>query len=204
MKTVGEKIRISQKQARRIIQSFEQSGYLTVVGNAHGGAPGATKQFKLNVELLKQLADEKLSTPPTGVTPPIGVPRRLPPVAQTTPIHGSLTTIEPSIEPPIDTRCRDATGFELPDWINIDHWNTWHSTTQRRKASDLQKQMAVKKLSVWRDGNVDHHKALENAAMAGWRGLFEPTVNPTKARVPLRHQVPNLQPGDIGEIPDAE
>ena len=55
MKTVASKIRVSEKQARRLVRGFEQQGYLSVVGNAYGGAPGTTKQFRLNVEKLAAL-----------------------------------------------------------------------------------------------------------------------------------------------------
>lgn len=50
MRAVGEKIRVSEKQARRIIHKFVEQGYLDVVGNAAGGAPGSTKQFRLNLQ----------------------------------------------------------------------------------------------------------------------------------------------------------
>ena len=117
MKAIGEKIRVSEKQARRIVQSFEKSGFLTVIGNAHGGAPGATKQFRLNVNLLKELADKKDVTPPMSVTPPASVTPPMhgsptPPTQvrdpshpgyETPPTHGSLTTIEPPYNHHINT-----------------------------------------------------------------------------------------------------
>lgn len=122
MKAVAEKIRLSEKQARRIIRSFEEAGFLIVVGNAYGGAPGATKQFRVNVQMLKNLAAKKDSTPPahgtptTPVhgsptppmdvtppmegTPPTGVPDGSHGCPSTPPTGGSLTTIEPPLEPP--------------------------------------------------------------------------------------------------------
>lgn len=122
MKAVAEKIRLSEKQARRIIRSFEESGFLIVVGNAYGGAPGATKQFRVNVQMLKNLAAKKDSTPPahgnpttpvhgsptppvdvtppTEGTPPAGVPDASHGCPSTPPTGGSLTTIEPPLEPP--------------------------------------------------------------------------------------------------------
>ena len=68
MRAVGEKIRVSEKQARRIIHKFVEQGYLDVVGNATGGAPGSTKQFRLNLQKLAEISQ----------TAPMGVPRRLP------------------------------------------------------------------------------------------------------------------------------
>ena len=79
-------------------------------------------------------------------------------------------------------RKRDAT-FELPDWINRQHWDAWHSCAKRKKATDAQKQMAVDKLDSWRKQGIDHAAALENAAIAGWQGLFKPDV-PASAMTP--------------------
>ena len=85
------------------------------------------------------------------------------------------------------TRKRAAPTFELPDWINRQHWDAWHSCPKRKKASDAQKQMAVDKLAQWRQAGIDHAAALENAAIAGWQGLFKPDV-PASAMTPGRRQ----------------
>src|SRR5690606_23791968 len=37
---VAKKIRVSDSQARRIMHKFQSAGYLSVVGNHAGGAPG--------------------------------------------------------------------------------------------------------------------------------------------------------------------
>jgi hypothetical protein len=89
------------------------------------------------------------------------------------------------------TRKRAAPTFELPDWINKTHWDAWHSCSKRKNASDAQKQMAVDKLDSWRQQGIDHAAALENAAIAGWQGLFKPDV-PAAAMTPGRRS--NAQP----------
>lgn len=93
MRAVGEKIRVSEKQARRIIHKFVEQGYLDVVGNATGGAPGSTKQFRLNLQKLAEISQ----TAPMGVTPPMGVPDGSHGCPETAPMGGSQTVIEPSI-----------------------------------------------------------------------------------------------------------
>ena len=75
--------------------------------------------------------------------------------------------------------------FVVPDWINKTHWDAWHSCAKRKNASDAQKQMAVDKLDAWRKQGIDHAAALENAAIAGWQGLFKPDV-PAAAMTPGR------------------
>jgi len=81
--------------------------------------------------------------------------------------------------------------FAVPDWINKTHWDAWHSCAKRKNASDAQKQMAVDKLDSWRQQGIDHAAALENAAIAGWQGLFKPDV-PAAAMTPGRRS--NAQP----------
>jgi len=70
------------------------------------------------------------------------------------------------------------TTFTLPHWINKSHWDIWHSKGKRKTASIEQKQLAIEKLSRWKDGGLDFAKALEDAAEGGWQGLHEP--KPTK------------------------
>ena len=111
MKAVAKKIRVSEKQARRIVHGLEEKGFLSVVGNANGGAPGSTKQFRLHVEKLAELplieVDKNIDTapmgvtPPADVTPPMGVPDGSHGCPETAPMGGSQTVIEPSIEPSI-------------------------------------------------------------------------------------------------------
>lgn len=67
-----------------------------------------------------------------------------------------------------------APSFVLPDWINKAHWDTWHSSPKRKKATDEQKQLAVETLAEWRAEGIDFAGALKNAAIGGWQGLFKP------------------------------
>ena len=86
-----------------------------------------------------------------------------------------ITINEPSIEPKKKKeRAPAAQAFVVPDWINQKHWDAWHSCAKRKSASNEQKQLAVEKLEAWRIDGIDHAAALENAALAGWQGLFKP------------------------------
>lgn len=106
IKSIAEKIRVSESQARRIVRGFETSGFISVIGNAYGGAPGTTRQYRLNVAKLRQLANEKHAetacmdaTPSVDATPSTdardglhGCARGLAPM----PAKPSLTINEPS------------------------------------------------------------------------------------------------------------
>lgn len=86
-----------------------------------------------------------------------------------------------------DTPRKRSATFAIPDWINSDHWNAWHSSPKRKKATTEQKQLAVNKLDAWRQDGQDYAGALENAAMGGYQGLFLPD-KATTARQPVNKQ----------------
>lgn len=95
-----------------------------------------------------------------------------PQISHPTPADSAPITInEPSVEP---KNKKAAPSFELPEWVNRVHWDAWHSCAKRKKASDAQKQMAVEKLTAWRNKGEDFAGALENAAVGGYQGLFLP------------------------------
>ena len=63
VKGVARKINVSESQARRILHGLIEEGYLQVVFNHNGGAPGQTRHYQLNVD--------KLQTPSADATPSI-------------------------------------------------------------------------------------------------------------------------------------
>jgi hypothetical protein len=64
---VAKKINVSESQARRILHGLIEEGYLEVVANHGGGAPGQTRQYKLNLDLLKTPSAD--ATPSVDATP---------------------------------------------------------------------------------------------------------------------------------------
>ena len=68
-------------------------------------------------------------------------------------------------------------AFVLPDWFtdsDVKNWDAWNSIAKRRNATHAQLAISLEKLSKWRDKGVDWSRALENSAVGGWQGLFEP------------------------------
>lgn len=130
--TMARHTRLSESQARRVIHSLIDDGWIVVVGNAAGGAPGTTREYRMNVQRLLQLpltpgAD---ATPRMGATPSThardgshGCARR---VAPMTP-DPSISTIDPSV-PLTPTRARKAKAKPAPipdDWKPDPHVYAW-------------------------------------------------------------------------------
>ena len=160
---------------------LERLGWLTKTGN--GGRSQATRY---RVHVPETAPSSVTATKPVTVTERVTVPE-------------SVTVTESALNPsrignetvPESGRGKEQTiqtitnkktvrvtapTFALPDWINKSHWDAWHSTAKRKNASPAQKQMAVDKLAAWKAEGIDHAAALENAALAGWQGLFKPDV----------------------------
>ena len=98
---------------------------------------------------------------------------------QTEPTNNPPQTPVTSNQTPVTSKDRkpaQAPVFVLPDWVNRQHWDVWHSTPKRKRATSEQKQMAVDKLDEWRLAGLDYATALENAAIGGNQGLFLPTT----------------------------
>ncbi|SAL33317.1 hypothetical protein AWB71_01815 [Caballeronia peredens] len=52
---LAAKMRVSESQARRVLHGLIGRDYVAVVGNPFGGAPGTTRQYRLNVTKLSKL-----------------------------------------------------------------------------------------------------------------------------------------------------
>jgi len=71
--TLARRIRCSESQARRVLHKLIDNGWVSVVGNVHGGAPGTTRQYRLNVTRLVETASAG-ATPRMGATRSTGAP----------------------------------------------------------------------------------------------------------------------------------
>lgn len=59
--SIAKKARLSHSQAQRVVRRLINAGWVTVIGNAAGGAPGSTCRY--------QLATERLATGSASATP---------------------------------------------------------------------------------------------------------------------------------------
>jgi hypothetical protein len=114
--TVAKKVCITEKQARVILHKLIKDGYLKVIGNEYGGNPGQSRQYQLNISMFTPPVEV---TPNQEVTPPVEV--RYPSCGGsfTPPVDGSLSTIEPSIEPPNKRAREKSKEITLYDYIDL-------------------------------------------------------------------------------------
>jgi len=95
---IAEKINVSECQARRIVHKFIDEGILRVISNEHGGAPGSTRHYALNISALVNSTRETASThatpsidatPSAHATPEQG--RRVASMRETASTHATLS-----------------------------------------------------------------------------------------------------------------
>lgn len=66
--TVAKKIRASESQARRLIHGLIEQGWVSVIGNEFGGAPGHSRRYRLNITKLVETGSAS-ATPSADATP---------------------------------------------------------------------------------------------------------------------------------------
>lgn len=102
---IAGKTRLSTSQARRIVHKLISEAFVSVVGNEYGGPPGATRQYRINLDRLTACMDAT-PTACTHASPTAGVDARgtastdardgLHGCAETACTHASQTVSEPS------------------------------------------------------------------------------------------------------------
>lgn len=102
IRRVAERISCSDRTAQRILHELIADGWLSVVGNANGGAPGQTRKYQINTAKLAfaSVTGDKLSGVTKAETGDIGDVERVTNEAETGDTAVTQSTIEPPIEPP--------------------------------------------------------------------------------------------------------
>lgn len=109
IRAIAQRVCVSERQAQRIVHSLIDDGWVSVIGNATGGAPGASRQYRINVERLMQTGDASVTRKGAVSTKKSRATgdaydtrkrdRRVTSMTQTGDMGDTQTTIEPSIEP---------------------------------------------------------------------------------------------------------
>lgn len=98
--SISRKIRTSESQARRVVHGLIQDGWLQVVGNEFGGAPKATRQYRIDIAKLEQTPGA-YARGSTGARGGMGARDGSHPCAETGRI---AMTPNPSIDPSLTTK----------------------------------------------------------------------------------------------------
>jgi len=100
MSAIAKKVGVSRCQAQRLVQVLKGDGLLSVISNAHGGAPGDTPHYQLHLGRFAAWTGSADATGSTSDTGSASASRGVAPMHKTGSAGATQTTIEPSIEPP--------------------------------------------------------------------------------------------------------
>lgn len=94
MAAIAKKTRLSRSQSQRVVHQLIEGGFVAVVGNETGGAPGSTRQYRINLYMLTGRMDATGSAHATGRT---HAQEGSHGCGETGRTHATQTVIEPSI-----------------------------------------------------------------------------------------------------------
>lgn len=117
VRRVAERISCSERTAQRVMHELMAGGWLEVIGNLNGGAPGQTRKYRINVAKLsfESVTGDKLAGVTRKQTGDIEDSER---VTLTTETGDTLVTQSP-IDPPIDPPLLLSTS-KLPDCPHVE------------------------------------------------------------------------------------
>ena len=96
---IARKVGVSRCQAQRLVQTLKAEGLLTVVANAHGGAPGATPQYNLHLDRVSTWTGSAHATGSASDTGSTHASRRVAPMHKRGSTHATQTTMNHQYEP---------------------------------------------------------------------------------------------------------
>lgn len=178
IKSISIKASISERQAQRIIHALIEDGFLSVVGNEFGGAPGATRRYQINLKKLKtgdtHVTGDKMSrVTNTTETGDICDMRRVTFATETGDTHVTQTIkLQPSIETSINHQVREAQI--LPGWLKEKDWEDFknHRVALKAKLTAEAERRAIKSLEALVNSGNDPGDVINQSIINGWKGLF--------------------------------
>ncbi len=181
MSSIAAKTRLSRSQAQRIVHGLIDSGFVQVVGNELGGAPGTTRHYRIALSRLTGRTDAT-PTGRTGATGSVHATGRTDAqdgshgCAETGRIHATQTVIEPSITVKrthtSKNRAKSANGkIPLPEGFAISEGvRKWAKANGHQ---NLEAHFEYFIDTVQANGNryIDWDAALKKAVAKDWAGL---------------------------------
>lgn len=137
VRLVSIRASMSERNAKRVLHNLIDAGWLSVVGNSLGGKPGMTRQYQLNVAAIMRGSIDPTGDNLSRVTNQVGTgdttgKRRVTNGAATGDTGVTLTTIEPSVEPP---KAKKRASAPTAHPVDLD-FSTWPSPPSAQVLAD--------------------------------------------------------------------
>lgn len=128
---------ITACQARRHLHALIEAGYLQVVGNANGGPPTATRNYRLNIDTPSADATPRMdATPSTDARDPSHPCTRPLAPMRVTPSTGASRTVKNRNEPEVNRKEKRAkhAPTPCPPDVDLQIWIDWNQLRKAKKA----------------------------------------------------------------------
>lgn len=166
IKSIAKKVRLKERQVQRTVNKLISSGFVIILSNKFGGAPGSSRRYQIVFSSLTGVADDTPKSK-TGVmqdadgchiSPYTGV------------VDDTLTVIEPSLT---------TKGFELPDWVPVIEWNAFvdHRKKLKKALTPYSMNLAINQLKKIVDEGHQPEDVINEAILRGWQSFYAPKGN---------------------------
>ena len=181
---IATKCRLSEWQARRLVHQLIDDGFLEVIGNEFGGAPGTTRKYRLRLDRISSTTPgvDATRTPSADATP--GVDARAGtsardgwrPCTETASTHASQTIIEPSVTTKSTraskNRSKSTNGkTQLPEGFAISAGVRKWAMENGHKNLEAHLEYFIDTIRAKGSRYVDWDAAFKTAVRADWAGL---------------------------------
>lgn len=163
---------ITACQARRHLHALIEAGYLQVVGNANGGPPTATRNYRLNIETPCADATPRMdATPSTDARDPSHPCTRPLAPMRVTPSTGASRTVKNRKEPEVNLNTNRARADVLrPDGVTESVWDDFLAIRKAKRSPITE--TALRQLAIEADkAGLSLNDAMAMCCARGWQGF---------------------------------
>jgi hypothetical protein len=170
----------STRQAQRVLHSLIEQGWIAVVGNPNGGAPGTTRHYQINVQKLTSVsetgdADVRGDIDVTGDT---DVARRVTSTSQTGDIDVTQSVIYPSIDPSVNNKrtqsarsSKPKAGLHCPPDVSPQTFADWLEVRKAKRAGPVTQTVLDGIRREAQKAGITLQAAIEHCCLSGWQGF---------------------------------
>lgn len=166
IKSIAKKVRLKERQVQRTVNKLISNGFVIILSNKFGGAPGSSRRYQIVFSSLTGVADDTPKSKTCVMQDADGCHIS----TYTSVVDDTLTVIEPSLT---------TKGFELPDWVPVIEWNAFvdHRKKLKKALTPYSMNLAINQLKKIVDEGHQPDDVINEAILRGWQSFYAPKGN---------------------------
>jgi len=162
---LAERLTCSTRQAQRILHSLIADGWIAVVANEHGGAPGSTRHYMINVSKLEAAAKTS-DTDYASKDPSINARARTNKSSTAQDQKRSTSATQPS------------TTTECPPDVDPQVYADWLQVRKAKRAGPVTQTVLARLRREAAKAGITMQEAIEYCCLLGWQGFKSEWLRP--------------------------